>query len=617
MTNIFPTNHFKFNNISDTDKMTSRSSEGDYGSESEHHRHNHSKAPHPVNNVDDYAFTQSLFDHYHIKPHVMNHVQTKADINTGLNHDSGNYEFDSGRSGFDDNYSSNHSFNSSGFSSGKPDENLTNMNYFEYNTSTPSTGYDAHPRRSIHVLERASQNPVIQEPNSNRNSIPSSSANINPNANHNDHLSEDEVVRPTSHPVGMEKSSRESTSKSDTLSNEEFNTYFDFTNSDFQDYNNNHNVDHIEEYKRRVNIENPVAEKLINKPAEVTPKSDDVKSSKRSKNPGFHIPLDNINSNPMASNKFSAFISSSHSDSNFHNYFDAPPTFESDFEVINNNNPNSVITPSMNPAISDAHGYFGLSATPTILAQKKETSPSNDLDNSTVDRQLYESYLLANELNSAGDATGERFHPDLRGFNFDVNPRSEPPEREESFKPLAFEPLNPSTTFEELEKEGNESDRDKSKVLYLNLTRPGFQRENSNQSLSSVGSAPGSKDKPKKKKAPKGAICSVCDKYISRDLTRHMRIHNDVGRFQCVYPKFMCNHKTQYFNRPYDYKKHLLHMHFKFDDPRGKTANTLTDKLPMMGTCQACGARFMANDWLDLHVLTNDSSKKCSFVESK
>lgn len=119
----------------------------------------------------------------------------------------------------------------------------------------------------------------------------------------------------------------------------------------------------------------------------------------------------------------------------------------------------------------------------------------------------------------------------------------------------------------------------------------------------------------KKKRNPKGAVCTVCDKYILRDLTRHMRIHNEVGRFQCVYPKQMCNHKTQNFNRPYDYKKHLLHMHFRFDDPKGKSANTLTDKLPLLGQCMACGAKFVAKDWLDHHVLTPDAQARCPYVE--
>ncbi|ODV69697.1 hypothetical protein HYPBUDRAFT_96106, partial [Hyphopichia burtonii NRRL Y-1933] len=110
-------------------------------------------------------------------------------------------------------------------------------------------------------------------------------------------------------------------------------------------------------------------------------------------------------------------------------------------------------------------------------------------------------------------------------------------------------------------------------------------------------------------------VCVVCDKYISRDMKRHMRIHNEIGRFQCVFPKSMCKHKTGYFNRPYDYKKHLLHLHFNFDDPKGKSAHTLGDKLPVPGTCAACGLRFVAGTWLDQHILTNDLQKRCRYVE--
>lgn len=153
-------------------------------------------------------------------------------------------------------------------------------------------------------------------------------------------------------------------------------------------------------------------------------------------------------------------------------------------------------------------------------------------------------------------------------------------------------------------------------------SRPGIPRSKSDQGViievksdkGMSGTSPNS-SKSSKKRVSRGAVCSVCDKFISRDLTRHMRIHNEIGRFQCIYPKYMCNHRTQYFNRPYDYKKHLLHLHFKFDDPKGKAAHTLTDKLPLFGTCIACGARYSASQWLDFHVLVSDKSQRCAFIE--
>ncbi|KAG7193861.1 uncharacterized protein KQ657_005059 [Scheffersomyces spartinae] len=117
-----------------------------------------------------------------------------------------------------------------------------------------------------------------------------------------------------------------------------------------------------------------------------------------------------------------------------------------------------------------------------------------------------------------------------------------------------------------------------------------------------------------KKRSSKGSMCTVCKKFIKRDFTRHMRIHDRVGRFQCVYPKSMCLHKTQNFNRPYDYKKHLLHIHFVFENHWGKITKLLTDKLPLTGSCLACGEMFIASDWLENHVLTTDSSRRCKHV---
>lgn len=115
----------------------------------------------------------------------------------------------------------------------------------------------------------------------------------------------------------------------------------------------------------------------------------------------------------------------------------------------------------------------------------------------------------------------------------------------------------------------------------------------------------------KRKKTPKGSVCSICDRYISRDFSRHMRIHDEVGRFRCVFPREQCKHKLGKFNRPYDYKKHLLNMHFRFDNPAVKMAPNLTEKTKEMGLCIACGQRFIGNDWLDDHILSPDVRKKC------
>ncbi|ODV81807.1 uncharacterized protein CANTADRAFT_36212, partial [Suhomyces tanzawaensis NRRL Y-17324] len=108
--------------------------------------------------------------------------------------------------------------------------------------------------------------------------------------------------------------------------------------------------------------------------------------------------------------------------------------------------------------------------------------------------------------------------------------------------------------------------------------------------------------------------CQICGKRITRDMSRHMRTHQSEARFTCKFPKGQCRHKLGKFNRPYDYKKHLLNRHFKFDDPCVKRLHNLSDKLFDWGTCP-CGLRFMGKDWLDKHILTEDASKKCPIIE--
>lgn len=114
-----------------------------------------------------------------------------------------------------------------------------------------------------------------------------------------------------------------------------------------------------------------------------------------------------------------------------------------------------------------------------------------------------------------------------------------------------------------------------------------------------------------KRKQSKGAVCTVCDRHITRDYSRHMRIHDEAGRFQCVFPPGYCTHKSRKFNRPYDYKKHLLNMHFRFEDVTAKLAPNLTEKLNVGGHCTTCGLRFVASDWLENHILSNDANKRC------
>lgn len=111
-------------------------------------------------------------------------------------------------------------------------------------------------------------------------------------------------------------------------------------------------------------------------------------------------------------------------------------------------------------------------------------------------------------------------------------------------------------------------------------------------------------------------ICEICGKRITRDMSRHMRTHQSEARFTCEFPKQQCRHKLGKFNRPYDYKKHLLNRHYNFDDPEVKKLHNLSDKLPHWGTCP-CGLRFTGEAWLDEHILTSDLSKRCPMLDPK
>lgn len=138
------------------------------------------------------------------------------------------------------------------------------------------------------------------------------------------------------------------------------------------------------------------------------------------------------------------------------------------------------------------------------------------------------------------------------------------------------------------------------------LLRPALER-----SVSEPSASPKLDKKSTKKKKLKGTVCAVCDRHIGRDFSRHMRIHSEVRRFLCLFPSEYCKHRSRNFNRPYDYKKHLLNTHFTFDEPEIRTAPNLTDKLNVIGLCNSCGRKFLGGEWLDHHILTNDLSQKC------
>lgn len=108
--------------------------------------------------------------------------------------------------------------------------------------------------------------------------------------------------------------------------------------------------------------------------------------------------------------------------------------------------------------------------------------------------------------------------------------------------------------------------------------------------------------------------CSVCGKKIQRDMQRHMRTHHLESRFICPFPLSQCNHKSRKFNRPYDFKKHLLNKHFNFLDPSIKRYHNLSDKLNKWGFCN-CGKKLLSNDWLTHHILIKDDNEKCELIK--
>ena len=102
--------------------------------------------------------------------------------------------------------------------------------------------------------------------------------------------------------------------------------------------------------------------------------------------------------------------------------------------------------------------------------------------------------------------------------------------------------------------------------------------------------------------------CDICGRMISRDILRHRRTHDRISRFQCVFPKECCTHKTGFFNRRYDLKKHLLHIHFILDDPKVKKLKSLEQKLRKRGHC-LCGQEMSAQESLD-HITQVDENQE-------
>lgn len=287
--------------------------------------------------------------------------------------------------------------------------------------------------------------------------------------------------------------------------------------------------------------------------------------------PNFYLNLDHLKNPSIQSFDSSNSQAGTPGTSNGLYIQDADLQFDNEFDI----------TPSMKPPGTNENEYFDDLAIPTNF----QSSDLTGFDFDIYDKNYYtnDDHQENNDNNDQNKNYLEyQMYPEILvdEYHIDTDDKKSPP------TPLSNSPS-------------------RSPALYKTL---------SNQSNSSVTSGSSAKDTVmKKKKLPKGSTCSICGKYISRDLSRHLRIHDEVGRFRCVFPEY-CNHKTGKFNRPYDYKKHLLHFHFVFDNKSGKTANNLTEKLPLVGNCKHCNYRTTAQDWLENHVLTVSPDKKCKYA---
>lgn len=309
--------------------------------------------------------------------------------------------------------------------------------------------------------------------------------------------------------------------------------------------------------------------------------------------PSMHLALDNLHAPPALYRFQLQMVSSAHSDSSL----ELSDMRISDTDLLYQDNDN--VTPLMNPPHAEA-GYFGLPSANEndfsgyfghLTAAPREGNRNSE-NNSDMENYInfpmeeFDPLDLPEELSHHQAQHHTHFHHDQGPYQQTHEQLSR--EQHESYNFEKQPPMHSPPM----------------QLQYFYSERPMLERSISEQSALKA------EKKSKKKKMPKGSVCNICERFISRDFSRHMRIHDEIGRFRCVFPS-SCNHRSGKFNRPYDYKKHLLNMHFKFDSPKAKAAPNLTEKLQVWGSCGACGQQFTGNDWLEHHVLTSDLVKRC------
>ncbi|CAK7901228.1 hypothetical protein CAAN1_11S01970 [[Candida] anglica] len=104
-------------------------------------------------------------------------------------------------------------------------------------------------------------------------------------------------------------------------------------------------------------------------------------------------------------------------------------------------------------------------------------------------------------------------------------------------------------------------------------------------------------------------ICQVCGKR-SNEMSRHMRIHDTCHRFTCKFPSSWCNYKSINYKRKYEFKRHLLAKHFKFDHIKMDRKMSVSTVLDHSGSCP-CGIHTTARWWIESHILVEDQAQVC------
>lgn len=110
--------------------------------------------------------------------------------------------------------------------------------------------------------------------------------------------------------------------------------------------------------------------------------------------------------------------------------------------------------------------------------------------------------------------------------------------------------------------------------------------------------------------------CHICGRLNFMNLKRHLKIHETTPRFKCRFPKLVCNFKTNLYNRSFDFKRHLINKHFKFDVRQVRRITQLLEKMTHPGTCP-CRWHGVGKEWLNERILVDENDlRRCPLFNS-